>query len=193
MARSSPWSWLPWLALALVAGSGARGAPQGPGPWRYVWPEQTGLVPRAEWDAARHALALATFAALGFGEATRTLARAAVAHWIHETGRRNEWNHNVGNAQGNVAWRGAVADVPHVSHHHRAYPSLADGVADYVRIVTSVPAYAVHTAALAGGTIDEAEWWRRLLRSGYAEHVPTDTDMTEHRSIVAQLAREFPG
>jgi len=95
--------------------------------------------------------------------------------------------------QANRNWRGLATYWPHVSIHHRAYSTLREGVADYARVVTQAPSYAVHTAALLAGTIDEAEWWRRLLLAGYGTHVPNDADMQAHRSIVAQYAREFPG
>lgn len=111
-------------------------------------------------------------------EDATAIARAFVDHWYSEVGPerdRAEWNFNVGNIacagtpdlDGQpFGWRGDCVVVR--SGTYRAYPTLADGVSDYVRL--QVARYAAPLAFLWRNPEARTDWYARILRAGYSPY-----------------------
>lgn len=156
-------------ASASVTGAPNTGAPPGD-----AWI-------RSRWEEARAQLAAAGYAP----ELAARIAAALVAQWGHETGwGRAEWGHNVGNMKtGGAAWQGATwrygTDV------YRAYPTLAAGIADHIRLLRS-GRYAAAWQLLAQGD-DGNAWHDAILRAGW--HPWSQTSVDEYRSERARVAR----
>ena len=157
--------WLPWLALfvafsprarALVIPRAGRTPPAGVTPVMLV---NTG---GGDWKGDR----LAALAVLGFDG---DVARAIVAHWAFETGfGKGEWNWNVGNRIALPGERGVDIGV----QWNKAYPSLAEGIADYIALL-QMPRYAIAWHSLQNAPRSTV-WTRQLAAAGYATTEPTE-------------------
>jgi hypothetical protein len=132
------------------------------------------------------------------------VARAVLAHLIRETGwGRNEWN----NAPGNIKCRGTTApegdDGWHGDCHsltnrtdgtdlYRSYPTIDDGLADYLRTLQSRRYRAAWVYLVRTG--DGLGWYDQLMRAGY--HPWSQTALDEYAQIwrvnVPRLARSQP-
>ena len=164
---------------------------------------------REQWIQTRHAAAVDDLVRRGMDSALAWyIAMALVAHWAHETGYGNaEWDFALGNIRADAAWTGRVhylrgaddaAPAP-----YRAYDSLAEGVADAVRLAVDGPRYrpafaallassetGPYTTAASGRTvslpIDAVQWYADLTRAGW--HAYSEESQAIYRSTLTRVA-----
>jgi len=102
------------------------------------------------------------------------LAKAVTAQMALETGSGRSINgNNIGNIKGGGSWGGQTMTLNTQEHLNgkdvtlpqsfRSYPTLADGINDYVRFISSNPRY---KAALEAKNADE--FFTEMKKAGYA-------------------------
>lgn len=140
---------------------------------------------RTRWQAAVRALVNRGLDP----EDAAPLAVAFIEHWWTEIGPqrdRAEWNFNPGNlaCTGSpdqdgqpFGWRGDCHRI--ASGTYRSYPTLDDGVADYVRL--QVRRYTAPAAYLWQHPTEPSEWYRRVLAAGYS--APSDAKVRAFESV----------
>lgn len=131
-------------------------------------------------------------------ETARFVARAFLIMWWREIGPQRdkaEFNFNVGNIKCmgtpdpvNGPWRG-YCHVLSDGLAYRAYQSLSDGIADYVRVLRG-DRYQPAMAYLIANPRDGVGWYRRLVEAGYSEGSP-DEAASDFRSIDTALYNHF--
>lgn len=172
----------PWVLLALALGTRPRGvapstASSGHPGGRPEDEDPTTTTSPAtvdEWIATRLAV-LRTLVPEFFPNAdawTREeLARAFLTLFYRETGGTNERNNNPGNLTLWGSQSGRWHVLPNRSLHYRSFPTLEDGVRDFLRVITS-PRYASATAMLARTPTAVVGWYEDIASRGYSEHTP---------------------
>ena len=166
------------LALAAIAsafllsrGGRSRPHPRNPPGARagQVWLRNTGEGSPRRWAQLRTSL-VESYLASGDGGVpwadVPRVARAVVAHWGLETGLgRNEDNGNVGN----IAWYATSPTQWFLrgNRRWRAYPSVAAGATDYLRLVRAERYAPAWQQLLAGAT--PGQYAAALVNLGYTE------------------------
>jgi len=173
---------LPWIALALLAGSRSRrdAAPARTGGHPGGRPEderpETRTAPHDpdEWMATRLASlrrVIPEFFPAADAWTREQLARAFLTLFWRETGRSAEFNNNPGNLTlwGNQP--GHWHTLPNRDLHYRAYDSLDEGIRDFVRVISSQH-YRPATDMLVHFPVNVVGWYEDLALRGYSGHTP---------------------
>lgn len=162
----------------------------------------TGPGNALDWTRTRAEAAVYALTARGIPlETALPLARAVLAHWARETGNGSaETDYNLGNIHrgptsaavpsSDPGWHGAISVRPDAGAQveFRAYETLRDGVADYLRLLEQ-RLYRDAWAYLLTHPTDAPGWYRRTLAAGYSPL--SDDAVAEYASIYTGLARRL--
>ena len=100
----------------------------------------------------------------------------------------DEWNYNIGNIKGSTAYgQHLLTD----GQYYRSYPSLAEGIADYLKLITRGRYRAAWDTLLRGGYTSGTQWYQALMLAGYNPFDPVH--LTEWTQIDGRIARLFGG
>lgn len=162
---------------------------------------RTGPGSRAEWYPGRYSALVDGLIAKGLDVASaQRVGLMLLPLLARETGHGgSEYNYNVGNLRPSNAgladpgvrgWHGAYITRTH--GRYRAYDSLADGTADFLRLLTTSRYNAAYQYLVSTG--DVAGFYEQLIRAGYypADEAEIQTARREYESMYnSMLARNL--